>query len=104
MRHRLRPLTGEVWQGLPDRVLAPHLFGSSTGMEECSGICMGLFLVFNKGPGSPGMGHAPNYGLSARVNMHVLNYNPLLSAPTKLTQRIHLGSKRLCQTRNRECI
>jgi hypothetical protein len=40
-------------------------------------------------------------GLSARVDMDVLDHNPLLSATTQLGQHINLRSERLCQTCNR---
>ena len=42
---------------------------------------MGLSLVFDEGPGSPGMRDRSNYCLRARVNMDVLDNNPLLAAP-----------------------
>jgi hypothetical protein len=45
-----------------------------------------------------------NNRLCARVDMDVLDNNPLLSATTKLGQRIHLRSKCLCQAGNRERI
>ena len=41
---------------------------------------MGLSLVFDEGPGSPGMSDCSNNRLGARVDMDVLDDNPLLSA------------------------
>ena len=41
---------------------------------------MRLSLIFDKGPGSPGMSDGSNNGLRARVDMDVLDDNPLLSA------------------------
>ena len=51
---------------------------------------MRLSLVFDEGPGSPGMRDRSNNRLRAGVNMDVLDNNPLLSATTKLGQRVHL--------------
>jgi hypothetical protein len=65
---------------------------------------MRLSLAFDEGPGRPGMSDGPYDGLCARVDMDVLDNNPLLSAPTQLGQRIHLRSKRLCQAGNRQRI
>ena len=65
---------------------------------------MRLSLVFDEGPGSPGMSDSSNNCLRARVDMDVLDHNPLLSATAKLRQRIHLRSKCLCQAGNRERI
>ena len=59
---------------------------------------MGLSLVFDEGPGSPGMSDRSNNRLGARMDMDVLDNNPLLSATAKLTQRIHLRGKGFCQT------
>jgi hypothetical protein len=53
---------------------------------------MGLSLVFEDPP-APGMGHASNNRLAARVDVNVLNNNALLATATKLGQRIDLGSK-----------
>ena len=44
-------------------------------------------MIFDEGPGSPGMSDRSNNRLSARVDMDVLDNNPLLSAATKLSQR-----------------
>ena len=48
--------------------------GSDNG---ACGRCMGLSLVFDEGPGSPGMSDGSNNRLSARVDMHVLDDNPI---------------------------
>ena len=61
-------------------------------------------MVFDEGPGRPGMSDGSYDGLSARMYMDVLDNNPLLSATTQLGQRIHLRSKRLCQAGNRQRI
>ena len=61
-------------------------------------------MVFDEGPGRPGMSDGSNNRLRARVDMDVLDNNPLLSAPTQLGKRIHLRSKRLCQAGNRQRI
>ena len=41
---------------------------------------MGLSLVFDEGPGSPGVSDRSNNRLSARVDMDVLDDNPLQRA------------------------
>jgi hypothetical protein len=43
---------------------------------------------------------ASDIRLSARVDMDVLNNNPLLSAATRPGERIHLRSETLCQAGN----
>ena len=65
---------------------------------------MGLSLVFDEGPGSPGMSDGSHDRLPARVDMDVLDNNPLLSTATQLGQRIHLGRKCLCQAGDRQRI
>ena len=65
---------------------------------------MGLSLVFDEGPGSPGMSDGSNNRLRARVDMDVLDDNPLLSAPAKLTQRVHLRGKGFCQAGDHKAI
>ena len=65
---------------------------------------MRLSLNFDKGPGSPGMSDGSDDRLCARMDMDVLNNNPLFSTTTKLGQRVHLKSKCLCQADNRERI
>ena len=62
---------------------------------------MGLSLVFDEGPGSPGMSEGANDRLRARVDMDVLNNNPLLSATTKLGQCVHLRGKGFRQAGDR---
>ena len=51
---------------------------------------MRLSLIFDEGPGSPGMGDGSNDRLCARVDMDVLDNNPLFSAATELFQRVHV--------------
>ena len=58
---------------------------------------MRLSLIFDKGPGSPGMSDGSDDRLRARVDMDVLDNDPLLSATTKLGQRVYLRGKGLCQ-------
>jgi hypothetical protein len=65
---------------------------------------MRLFPVFSAGPGSSRMGHASNYGLSARVDMDMFDDDALLTPATKLGQRIHLGCECFCQSSNRKRI
>ena len=65
---------------------------------------MGLSLVFDEGPGSPGMSDRSDNRLRARMDMDVLNNNPLLSAPAKLTQRVHLRGESFCQPGDRKRI
>ena len=65
---------------------------------------MGLSLVFDEGPGSPGMSDRSNNRLRARVNMDVLDNNPLLSATTKLSQRVDLRGEGFCQAGDRKRI
>ena len=48
---------------------------------------MRLSLIFDKGPGSPGMSDGSDDRLRARMDVDVLDNNPLLSAATKLSQR-----------------
>ena len=43
---------------------------------------MRLSLIFDEGPGSPGMSDGSNNRLRARVDMDVLDNNPLFSATT----------------------
>ena len=43
------------------------------------------------------MGDGADDRLCARVDMDVLDNDPLLSATTKLGQRVYLRGKRLCQ-------
>jgi hypothetical protein len=50
------------------------------------------------------MSDPSNNCASARVDMDVLDCNPLFSPTTKLSQRVHLRSKCFCQTRNRKSI
>ena len=50
---------------------------------------MRLSLNFDKGPGSPGMSDGSDDRLCARMDMDVLNNNPLFSTTTKLGQRVH---------------
>ena len=61
-------------------------------------------MIFDEGPGPPGMSDGSHNRLSARVDMDVLNNNPLLSAAAKLGQRIDLRSKCFCQARHCERI
>jgi len=63
-----------------------------------------LSLVFDEGPGYTGMSDLSNNRPSARVDMDVLDHNPLFSATTKLSQRVRLRSKCFCQTSNRKSI
>ena len=64
---------------------------------------MGLSLVFEDPP-APGMVDCTDNRLSARVDVNVLNNDALLSATTKLGQRIDLRSKRFRQAGNRKSI
>ena len=65
---------------------------------------MRLSLIFDTGPGSPGMTDGSDNRLRAGVNMDVLNNDPLLSATTKLGQRVHLRGKGFRQAGDRESI
>ena len=61
-------------------------------------------MIFDKGPGSPGMSDGPDDRLCACVNMNVLDNNPLFSTTTKLGQRVHLRGKGFRQAGNCESI
>ena len=61
-------------------------------------------MIFDEGPGSPGMSDGSDNRLCARMDMDVLDNNPLLSATTKLGQRVHLRGKGLRQAGDRESI
>jgi hypothetical protein len=50
------------------------------------------------------MGDRSNNRLSARVDMDVLDDNPLLSTTAKLGQRVHLRGEGFCQTGYRKRI
>jgi hypothetical protein len=65
---------------------------------------MGLSLVFDEGLGAPGMSDGSNNRLSARVDMDVLDNNPLLSATTKFGQRVDLRGKGFCQAGDHKAI
>ena len=65
---------------------------------------MRLSLLFDEGPGSPGMSDGSDDRLCAWVDMDVLDNNPLLSATTKLGQRVHLRGKGFCQAGDRKRI
>ena len=54
--------------------------------------------------GSLGMSDGSHNRLSARVDVNMLNNDALLSATTKLGQRIDLRSKRFRQAGNRKSI
>ena len=47
-------------------------------------------MVFDKGPGPPGMSDGSDNRLCARVDMDVLDNNPPFSAATELCQRVHI--------------
>jgi hypothetical protein len=64
---------------------------------------MGLSLVFEDPP-APGMVDCTDNRLSARVDVNMLNNDALLSATTKLGQRIDLRSKRSRQASDRKRI
>ena len=61
-------------------------------------------MIFDEGPGSPGMGDGADNRLRARVDMDVLDNDPLLSATTKLGQRVYLRGKGFRQAGDRESI
>ncbi len=65
--------------------------------------CMGLSLVFED-PRGPGVVDCTDNCLASRINVNMLNNDPLLSATTQLRQRIHLGSKCFGQASNRKRI
>jgi len=65
---------------------------------------MRLSLVFDEGPGSPGMSDSSNDRLRARVDMDVLDDDPLRPTAAKLSQRVHLRGKGFCQACDRQRI
>ena len=65
---------------------------------------MGLSLVFDEGPGSPGMSDGTYDRLRASVDMDMLDNNPVLSATTKLGQCVYLRGKGFRQAGDRESI
>ena len=65
---------------------------------------MRLSLIFDKGPGSPGMSDGSDDRLRACMNMDVLDDNPLLSTTAKLNQRVDLRGKGFCQAGDHKAI
>ena len=56
-------------------------------------------MVFDEGPGSPGMSDGSDNRLRTRVDMDVLDDNPLCPTTAKLSQRVHLRGKGFCEER-----
>lgn len=83
MRHRFLPLIAGDWQGVPWRVFAPQ-----RGLV-CMGnlLCMGLFPCFCAT--SPLCIYVAHYGLSAGVDMHMLNRHLLLAFAPVFIEGFH---------------
>jgi hypothetical protein len=90
IRQRRLPFTIGDWQGFPCRVRAPHRGDSRRGNGSSVIRCMGLPFIFRPRP-PPCVGYVADDGLSALVDVDMLDHHFLLAAAPQFRQRIQLG-------------
>ena len=100
IRHRPFCIAGD-WQGVPRRVLAPHLgalFGSPGGFPFFSHPFRGVagcsfdfvWVIFSGGRSTTVLAHRANDGLTAFIDIYVSHYHLVSDLSTVAIQSLHL--------------